>query len=133
MPLSDPDAYRDKTADWLEFFHRERRRVVQELLTPELVELQRTSTQPETVKDMPHLHLVMNYLRLAPVIGKSFVYAEEPYRRYRIGRITQRGVPGEILDESAGVFDNERDARHAVFRMRLESIGIDLPPDGAQV
>jgi hypothetical protein len=127
VPLSDPDAYPDKTVDWLEFFHSQRRRVVQELLTPELVEQQRTLSEPETVQRFPHLHLVMNYLRLLPAVGKTFVYAEEPYRRYRVGVMTQRGAPAEILDESEGLFDNERDARHAVFRMRLASIGMEIP------
>jgi len=127
MPLSDPLDYRDKTADALEVFHARRREVVGRLLTPEMLELQRTMREPETIEKYPHYHLVMNYLRLAPAVGKSFVYAEEPYRRYRIGLITQRGTPAEILDESRGVFDNERDARHAVFRLRLEHIGIDVP------
>lgn len=123
MPLSDPGAYRDKSADWLEYFHSRRREVVKQLLTPEVLELQHHFDDVETIERYPHYHLVMNYVRLAPAVGKFFVYAEEPYRRYRIGVITQRGRAAEILDESHGVFENERDARHAVFRMRLQSMG----------
>lgn len=125
VSLTDPDAHRDKTADWLEVFHARRREALQRLVTAELLELQRTNTEPETVERLAELHLVMNYVRLLPAVGKSYVYAEEPYRRYRLGRLTGRGVPAEIVDER--VFETERDAQHAVFCMRLQDNGFDLP------
>ncbi len=127
MSLTDPDAYRDRTADWLEVFHARRREALGRLVTPELLELQRTNTEPETVEHLSELHLVMNYVRLLPAVGKAFVYAEEPYRRYRLGRMTGRGVPAEIRDDE--VFETERDAQHAVVRMRLRENGFDLPEE----
>jgi hypothetical protein len=123
MPLSNPDDYRDKTADWLEVFHRQRRAVMSEIVTPEVLEQQRTLSEPETTLRHAHLHLMMNYVRLAPAVGKSFVYAEKPYERYRVGFVTERGQPTTLLDKE--IYSSEGDARQAVLLRRLEAMGID--------
>jgi hypothetical protein len=97
---------------------------VRELATPEVIEQHRTDQSGETAQYKGELHLVMNYLRMMPITGRTYVYAEVPYRVYRIGRLSERGATATILDE--GPFGTEREAAHRVFLMRLAQIGVEL-------
>lgn len=124
MPISDPDRYADRTVNWLAYFNEQRQRAMRELATPEVIEQHRTDPNVETTQHRAALHLIMNYLRMAPTEGKTFVYAEQPYKRYRVGILTHRGAAPEILND--GPFETEREAVHAVFRRRLSTIGVDV-------
>jgi hypothetical protein len=124
MPLTDPTAYRDKTEDLMAVFHAERREMVRRLLRPGLLDLDQVKDRPETIEHHADMHLVLNYLRTLPIVGKSFVFAEEPYQHYRVGLVTGPGEPAEILEER---YDDERAALDAVLLHRLRSIGIDSP------
>jgi len=122
MPLRDPNDYRDKTADWLALFAEKRRRALAPLVTPALL---REHEEDPRGGDTPHgfaLQDVLNYLHGMPIDGKSFAYAEVPYRRYRLGLMRARGNAPSFPDER--VFDSERAAVHAVFLERLRTLGL---------
>ena len=68
----------------------------------------------------PHsatLHTVLNYFRAKPIIGKEFVYAVKPYAEYRLGTVTERGMPAQVLD--GPVVKTEKEAMHEVFLVRV--------------
>ncbi len=122
MPLLDPNDYRDKTADWLALFAEKRCRALAPLVTPALL---REHEEDPRGGDTPHGHAlqdVLNYVHNLPVDGKSFAYAEVPYRRYRLGLMHARGDAPSFPDER--VFDSERAAVHAVFLERLRTLGL---------
>ncbi|MCC7122157.1 MAG: hypothetical protein IT493_11425 [Gammaproteobacteria bacterium] len=117
MPLRNPNDYRDKTADWLAFFANRRRQALAPLVTPALV---REHEEDPRGGDTPHgfaLQDVLNYVHNMPTDGKSFAYAEVPYRRYRLGIMHARGHTPTFPDDR--VFTSEREAVHAVFLERL--------------
>lgn len=122
MPITDPAAYRDKTADWMDFFARVRRDALRPLVTSAL--LAEHAEDPRG-GDSPHGHAlqdVLNYVHNQPTVGKSFAYAEVPYRRYRLGIMQGRGMAPVFPDDR--VFDSERAAVHAVFLQRLAAFGL---------
>lgn len=122
MPLTHPDDYRDKTADWLALFARKRREALAPLVNEALL---REHAEDPRGGDTPHsfaLQDVLNYVHNLPTDGKSFAYAEVPYQRYRVGITRARGTAPTLLD--AREFASEREAVHAVFLQRLEALGL---------
>ncbi len=123
MPITNPQQCRDKTADWMSFFAEKRRAQLAELVNDHLIEEHRLRPRGSAAK--PHsreLQEVLNYMRHAPAVGKSFAYAVEPYKKYVVGVMTARGLPAEISEQS--VYETEDEAVHAVFLERLETLGI---------
>jgi branched-chain amino acid transport system permease protein len=122
MPVRNPNDYRDKTADFMDFFNRARVRELAPLVdTALLVE----HAEDPRGGDTPHsaaLQDVLNHLHYMPTDGKSFAYAEVPYQRYRLGILRARGTPPSILEDR--VFASEREAVHAVFLQRLTQMGL---------
>ncbi|MCC6706998.1 MAG: hypothetical protein IT492_05460 [Gammaproteobacteria bacterium] len=122
MPLTNPHDYRDKTADWMALFAAKRRQALAPLITPALLE---EHAEDPRGGDTPHsfaLQDVLNYVHNLPTDGKSFAYAEAPYQRYRLGIMRARGTAPTLAD--ARVFASEREAVHAVFLERLQSLGL---------
>ena len=122
MPLKDPGDYRDRTADWLQFFAETRRRELAPLITPALIAEHAEDPRGE---DTPHSHAlqdVLNYLHYMPVDGKSFAYAETPYKAYKLGVMRARGNAPSLADPRT--FTSEREAVHAVFMQRLSQMGL---------
>ena len=127
MPLRNPQDYRDKTADWLEFFAERRRAALKPLVTPALLAAHAEDPRGADTPHGPALQDVLNYLHNQPTAGKSFAYAEAPYARYRLGHMQGRGQPPVLND--GPVHASEREAVHAVFIARLVALG--LLDDGA--
>lgn len=122
MPVRNPNDYRDKTADFMDFFSQARARELAPLVDAAL--LAEHANDPRG-GDTPHsatLHDVLNHLHYMPTDGKSFAYAEVPYRRYRLGILRARGTPPSILEDR--VFASEQEAVHAVFVQRLTQMGL---------
>lgn len=122
MPLRHPADYRDKTADWMDFFARQRRAALRPLITPAL--LAEHAEDPRG-GDTPHGHAlqdVLNYVHNLPTDGKSFAYAEQPGARYRVGILRARGTAP--LLPAGPTYASEREAVHAVFLERLRSLGL---------
>ena len=129
MPLSDPASCRDKTLDWMSYFSASRRDALAPLVTPELIAEHKKDPSGSLALHSPALQDVLIYVRSQPVDGKPFAYVEEPYRKYRIGRMRGRGSAPEIVDDE--IFTAERDAIHAVFLHRLRWLGL-LPDDAGR-
>jgi hypothetical protein len=117
MPITDPTSFRDKTIDWLEFFHATRRDALRRLMTPELIEEHRADPRGATTPHSADLQQILNYLRMSPVASKLFAYAQRPHEAYLIGAITARGQHTETLP--GGPYGSEREAVHEVFLRRL--------------
>lgn len=120
MPISDPAQCRDRSEDWLAYFHRRRGAEIAEMIDDDLIREHELNSDQNLGHHSTKLHLVLNYFRNAPVIGKEFVYAVEPYRRYRIGLITARGEKAEVLDDQT--YATEKEAVHAVFLARVKRL-----------
>jgi branched-chain amino acid transport system permease protein len=129
MTLSDPASCRDKTLDWMSYFNANRRDELARLVTPELIAEHRNDPAGSVVRHSPALQEVLIYLRTRAVDGKPFAYAEQPYRKYRIGRMRGRGKAPEILNDE--IFTTERDAIHAVFLHRLRWLGLAPEDEGS--
>ncbi|MFD1708849.1 hypothetical protein ACFSCZ_19440 [Siminovitchia sediminis] len=123
MPINDPKTFRDKTEDWAPFFAKRRQAELSKLLTEEVIEEHRLN--PRGSADAPHsneLHEILNYMRMSPIEGRSFVYVMEPYKKYAIGEMTSRGELAKISDHP--IYSTEEEAVHAVFLLRLKQLGI---------
>lgn len=122
MPLKDPTRYQDKTLDWTAFFAEARRSVLRPLITPELIAEHAEDPRGEDTPHSQALQDVLNYLHNIPTDGKSFAYAERPFKRYRVGVMQARGTGPVFPDDR--VYLSEREAVHAVFMQRLKALGL---------
>lgn len=133
MPITDPAQCRDHSADWLTYFYRRRGAEILSLIDDKLIEEHEKNADQRLGHHSANLHLVLNYFRAAPVIGKEFVYVVKPYEQYRVGVITARGSEAELLDDKT--YGSELEAVHAVFLARAqklrESVG-DLDTKGVR-
>lgn len=117
MPYTDPSQLRDHNEDWLDYYYKRRGQQILDLVDDDLIaEHERNPEQFEGIHSKP-LQEVLNHLRALPVIGKTFAYAVEPYKKYRIGIITARGTEcGWVSDQT---YPDEKSAVHAIFLYRL--------------
>ena len=120
MPYSDPSQLRDHNEDWLDYYYQRRGKQILDLVDDDLIaEHERNPEQFEGIHSKP-LQEVLNHLRALPVIGKTFAYAVEPYKTYKIGIITARGTEcGWVSDET---YPDEKSAVHAIFLYRLAEL-----------
>lgn len=122
MPLRNPSDYRDKTADWLALFAHKRREALRPLVTPALLREHEEDPRGAITPHSFALQDVLNYVHNMPTDGKSFVYAEVPGERYRVGVMQARGSAPRFADER--VYASEGEAVHAVFLARLRALGL---------
>jgi hypothetical protein len=61
------------------------------------------------------LRRLMLGIRSSPACGKYVLVEVEPFRRWRLGRLRDRGQPVELLDT---YFDDLEEAERFVFRLR---------------
>jgi branched-chain amino acid transport system permease protein len=127
VPLRDPGSYRDKSADWLDFFARARRRELSGLITPDLIREHCEDPRGGESRHSAALQDVLNYLHNQPMDGKAFVYASVPYQKYYLGTMRVRGTAPTIMTDRE--FSDEREAVHALFIRRLESLGLIASAD----
>lgn len=120
MPISDPAQCRDHSEDWLAYFHRRRGAEILDLIDDELIDEHARNADQKLGHHSTNLHLVLNYFRAAPIIGKEFVYAAEPHGEYRVGVVTARGTAAELLDDKT--YATEQEAIHAVFLARVQKL-----------
>jgi hypothetical protein len=124
MPITDPTECRDHAEDWIEYFYRRRGAEINELITDTLIEEHHHNSDQALGQHSADLHLVLNYFRAAPIIGKEFVYTVDPHQEYRVGIVTARGTAPAILDDD--VYTSEKEAVHAVFMARVRKLRKNL-------
>lgn len=124
MMLTSPSQCRDHAIDWFEYFQTRRSAEIASMVTTEIIEEHRRNSDQSQGHHSPELHLILNFLRLAPIIGKEFVLAETPYETFRIGRVTARYSHPEVISEET--FGSELEAIHQVFLKRLKKIGVNV-------
>lgn len=121
MPLTSPTTCRDHESDWLDFFHRRRGAEVSTLATGQVLEEFRGDVRGATRRSLALRH-VLNYMRMTPVEGRTFVYASHRFHRYQLGTLhQQRGMPPE-LDASCS-WATEEEAIYAAVVTRLRTLG----------
>jgi len=128
MPVIDPNRYADKTIAWNSEFLRRRAAELTPLIDAALLEEHRRDPRGVQTPHSFALRQVLDFIHNQPTDGKSFVYAETPYREYRVGVMHGRDRAPSI-DGTIG-YDNEREAVHAVFVERLKALGL-LPSGDA--
>lgn len=123
MPITHPEQCRDKTADWYAYFASRRQSQLVKFVNDAVIAEHRLNPRGSAATPQSQeLHELLNYIRNAPVIGKSFAYAVEPYKEYVVGVMTARGVPATFSDQC--VYSTEEEAVHAVFLQRLHALGL---------
>lgn len=120
MPIATPAECRDHAADWIDYFYRRRGAEIAAMIDDDLVAEHERNPLQARGHHSTTLHLVLNYFRNAPIIGKEFVYAVRPYEEYKVGVVTGRGEPAAMLDDRT--FATEEEAVHAVFLRRVEEL-----------
>ena len=71
----------------------------------------------------PHseeLRYILHRMRATPVRGKFVLVIVEPYRKWRIGRIGQRGKPIQIVDKK--IYEDLDRAEWEVFKLRWREL-----------
>ncbi|WP_156526206.1 hypothetical protein [Mycobacterium adipatum] len=123
LALSDPTCLRDKEADWFLFYDASRTATVRALLEkhPEIVEEHERNPLSRAGEQSQALQILLNFFRGHPTLGKFYVYAQRPWLDYRIATLTERGAPPTFIDQRS--FPDENAAAHAVFVLRVESLG----------
>jgi hypothetical protein len=124
MPIADPRECRDHAEDWTEYFYQRRGAEINDLITDELIEEHHRNSDQALGQHSADLHLVLNYFRAAPIIGKEFVYTVIPHQEYRIGVVTARGTAPTMLNDA--VYPSEKEAVHAVFMARVSKLRKNL-------
>ena len=120
MPYTDPSQLRDHNEDWLDYYYRRRGKDILALVDDELIAEHERNPEQLAGMHSKRLQEVLNHLRGLPVIGKTFAYAVEPYRKYKLGIVTERGTEcGWVSDE---VYPDEKAAVHAIFLYRLDEL-----------
>lgn len=75
------------------------------------------------------LRQLLNFMRMAPIEGRSFAYAAPSYATYHVARLhAERGV-APTMDESH-IYPTREDATFAAFLVRLTEIIDHLPGEG---
>ncbi|MCX6433982.1 MAG: hypothetical protein NTX29_14820 [Actinobacteria bacterium] len=120
MPVTSPDQCRDHSADWIEYFYGRRGGEILALIDEDLINEHRSNPMQLKAHHSANLHLVLNFFRNAPIIGKEFVYAVRPYEAYQVGVVTSRGTAGALLDDTT--YTTEDEAVHAVFMARVNKL-----------
>lgn len=121
MPLVSPTTCRDHESDWLQLFHRRRGAEVSALATSEVLEEFRGDVRGATRRSLALRH-VLNYMRMTPVEGRTFVYASDRFHTYQLGRLhQQRGVRPEL--DTSSSWATEEEAIYAAVVMRLRTLG----------
>lgn len=123
MPLNDPSQCRDHSTAFIDYFYAQRAEVIRGLVTKELVAEHRADPNAERAHRSDALQTVLNYIHYFPALGKTFVFADVPYGRYLVGRITERGTETIVYPEP--VFETDEQAQHHIFLERLRDIGVD--------
>lgn len=122
MPIEEPTKYQDKTGDWMAFFNEVRSRELSAMLTPEIIAEHKDDPRGQETRHSEVLQQILNHIHNLPTDGKSFVYAEVPHHKYKMGIMHARGIAPTIFHDT--VYSNEKEAVHAVFLQRLEQLGI---------
>ena len=123
MPLTSPSGCRDHEFDWYDHFHRRRGAEIARLATAEVLEELRADVRGATRRSLA-VRQVLNYMRMTPVEGRTFVYAAESFRRYHLGTLhRERGVEPEIDRSRSWATEDEAIFAAVVTRLRA----IDAP------
>lgn len=124
--VSDPRDYRDRKADWLEFFDNEKLKWAKEYLErhPEIVEEYKKNPMSGKGPQSKELEMIQNYFRTHPLFGRFYIFAEEPWKKYRISILLKRGERPEI--EGNDEFDTEAEAGIGVLMHRIAHIRGDI-------
>lgn len=118
----DPSKYRDRTRDWLDFFHSRRRQIIARMITPEVIEAHKRDPRGTGGAHSRELGEVLRYIRNIPSDGKTFIYAVKPFHEYRLARMAGAGGTTQLIGNE--IFKAEGDAAHAVFLSRLGELGL---------
>lgn len=124
--VSDPRDHRDRKADWLEFFDKEKLKWALEHLEqhPGIVEEYKNNPTSRKEPQSKELEMLQNYFRTHPLFGRFYIFAEEPWKKYRISILLKRGERPEIDGDDE--FGSEAEAGYGVLMHRIAHIRGEL-------
>lgn len=120
--ITDPSQYRDRTQDWLDFFHTRRKRIISRMITPDIIAEHGRDPRGTGTAHSRDLSEILRYIRNIPSTGKIFIYAVRPFHEYRLARMAGAGGKTEMLGTET--YSTEGEAAHAVFLARLRELGL---------
>jgi len=127
--ITDPTTYRDRTQDWLDYFHTRRKQIISKMITPEIIAEHERDPRGTGDAHSRELSEILRYIRNIPSAGKIFIYAVRPFHEYRLARMRGAGGKTEMLGNAT--FGTEGEAAHAVFIARLTELGLWSSSDSA--
>ena len=89
-------------------------------IDPERVDLAREYRSRIRGPHSEELRFLLHRMRATQIRGKYVLVVVEPFKKWRIGRITERNQPIEAVDDR--VFDNLDEAEWAVFKLRWRDL-----------
>ena len=124
--VRDPRDYRDRKADWLEFFDNEKLKWAAEHLerNPDILEEYKNNPMSREEPQSKELEMLQNYFRTHPLFGRFYIYAEEPWKKYRISILLRRGERPEV--EGDDQYGSEAEAAFGVLMHRIAHIRGEL-------
>jgi hypothetical protein len=124
-----PRMCRDRSADWLAYYHSVRVNEVAGLLTDAVIDEHGANPTGYRAPHSPRLQRVLNYMRTQPALGKHFIYTEQAWSDYRIATIGGRGETLRLVGDAS--YSSEEEAMHAVFLIRVAAIRAAASNGGA--
>lgn len=121
MKLDPATCFPDRTDDLRRDFDRRIRAKIRPLITAELVEEYRRNPHG---RQSDELMRVLNYFRKASIRGKYALLTVEPFRRFRIMKLTGRRDEAP-LPVSEKIYESEAEADFAVFMLRIADLQAD--------
>lgn len=120
MPLTGQTKIQDRTAEIRSRFDERRRAALRNVVQPETLDEFCNDVLGRQPRSLALRHL-LNFMRMAPIEGRTFAYAAPSYDTYYLARLhAERGLPPTV--DTAQTFSTKEDAIAAAFLERAQEI-----------
>ncbi|WP_198730526.1 hypothetical protein [Mycolicibacterium baixiangningiae] len=110
----------DRNAEIRRRFDERRRAALRDAVTPETIDEFCSDVIGRKPRTLALRHL-LNFMRMAPIEGRTFAYAAPSYESYYLARLhAERGVPPTV--DTSRTFRTKEDAIAAAFLERAHEI-----------
>ncbi|MDF2823067.1 MAG: hypothetical protein K0R68_475 [Mycobacterium sp.] len=120
MPLTGQTRIQDRTAEIQSRFDKRRRAALRDAVQPETLDEFCNDVLGRQPRSLALRHL-LNFMRMAPLEGRTFAYAAPSYDTYHLARLhAERGQQPTV--DTAQSFSTKEDAIAAAFLERAREI-----------
>lgn len=120
MPLTGQTDIEDRSVQIRQRFDERRRTALRAVVGPQTIEEFRGDVIGRHPRTLELRHL-LNFMRMAPIEGRTFAYAAPSYQTYYLARLhAERGAPPTV--DTSQTFTTKEDAIVAAFLERVDDI-----------